>query len=398
MAQEITVPRLGWTMEEGTFGGWLKPDGAEVKEGEPLFTVESDKAEEGIEALASGILRISPGGPEAGDVVAVGKLLGHLVKAGEAAPVPAAGSPTPAPSTKHVAKAQPSGSQLLVHAPGTESVHRRRAAVSPRARRVARELNVDYSKVRGSGRTGRIVERDIRAAASTARATQPSAHVRKLIAERMLTSAQTTASVTLITKADATELKKLREQLKTVNPTLNKSVPSVTDLFLKLTAAALAQHPSLNSRWDNGQVVIERQIHIGVAVDTPAGLLVPVLRDVQQLTLDQIAAASRSLLERAHGRQLRPDEFQGGTFTITNLGMHGIDAFTPIINLPQCAVLGLGRIVREPAVFQDQIVPRDMLTLSLTFDHRVVDGAPAARFLNALSRAVEQPFPWLINP
>ncbi|HEV3007212.1 MAG TPA: 2-oxo acid dehydrogenase subunit E2, partial [Pirellulales bacterium] len=172
--------------------------------------------------------------------------------------------------------------------------------------------------------------------------------------------------------------------------------PSFTDLIVKLAAMALRQHPSLNASWRDDGIVIWDEINIGVAVDTEAGLVAPVVRDVPSLGLRQLAAETRRLIERARARRLSAEELQGGTFTVTNLGMFGIDAFTPIVNLPECAILGIGRIVREPAVIGETIAPCDALTLSLTFDHRVVDGAPAARFLDALRQAAEQPAAWLV--
>ena len=168
-------------------------------------------------------------------------------------------------------------------------------------------------------------------------------------------------------------------------------IPSYNDLLVKLTAVILERHPLLAAQWNDCEIIIPAEFHISVAVDTEAGLLAPVVRNANKLTLRQVAAEMRKLSERARAGKLTSEQMQGGVFTITNLGMFGIDAFTPIINLPQCAILGVGRIVREPAVVNDQVIPRDQMTLSLTFDHRVVDGAPAARFLNDLRQAIEQP-------
>jgi pyruvate dehydrogenase E2 component (dihydrolipoamide acetyltransferase) len=216
-----------------------------------------------------------------------------------------------------------------------------------------------------------------------------------MIADRLLRSVQSTAPVTLTTTVDATNLVNLRGQFKAVAPTSNLPVPSYTDFFVKLTATALQTHPLLNARWDGETIVMEKGIHIGVAVDTEAGLFVPVIRDVGSLGLRQVAARSLELIERARQRKLQAQEMQGGTFTITNLGTYGIEAFTPIINYPECSILGIGRIRLQPVVYQNQIVPRNRVSLSLTFDHRIVDGAPAARFLQTLSEAIENPAPWL---
>ncbi len=214
----------------------------------------------------------------------------------------------------------------------------------------------------------------------------------------MLEGAHATAPVTLTTTADATNLVSLRRPFKTAIRSEGEIIPSYLDVVVKLVARALQEHPALNQQWIDGRIVCPDGVHIAVAVDTPAGLLAPVLRDVPSLPVREIAARTSELARRAQSAQLAPAELGGGTFTISNLGAFGIDAFTPIINVPQCAILGLGRIDRRPAVVggADQIVPRDMVTLSLTFDHRIVDGAPAARFLATVSHAIENPGPWLV--
>jgi pyruvate dehydrogenase E2 component (dihydrolipoamide acetyltransferase) len=379
MAHEITVPRLGWKMEEGTFGGWLKADGDKVREGDELFVLESDKASESITAIDAGILRLIAGGPQTGDVVKVGQRLGYLVAPGEA-------TPSDPRETVSSTAASPRETTSRVVTKPREMPSQERPAISPRARRVARELGVDWSQLTGSGRTRRIIERDIRAAQQTnGDRVLPLSPIRRLIAARMAESARTTAPVTLTTKADATGWHAFRERRKSEGG----FVPGYTELILSVTAKALRQHPLLNARWQSDAIVQCAGIHIGVAVDTPAGLIVPVIRDADHLDVDQLAARLHDLAERARSRRLRTEEMEGGTFTITNLGMYGIDAFTPIINLPECAILGIGRVVTEPAFHEGQIVPRQRVTLSLTFDHRVVDGAPAARFLNDVRLLIE---------
>jgi pyruvate dehydrogenase E2 component (dihydrolipoamide acetyltransferase) len=270
-------------------------------------------------------------------------------------------------------------------------------AITPRARRAARELGIDWRRLRGGGRSGRIRERDVRTAATAAPASAgrvlPPTPVRKVIAERMARSAHTAAPVTLTTAVDATNLVGLRAQFKAAG---GEPVPGYTDLIVKLTALVLRRHPQLNALWRDDGLFLSDAVHIGIAVDTDAGLLAPVLRDVAALAVRQVAEQSRALIEQARAQRLTAEQMQGGTFTVTNLGMHSIDAFTPIINLPQVAILGVGRITRQPAVVNEQIVPRDRLTLSLTFDHRAVDGGPAARFLDALRGAIEQPAAWLV--
>lgn len=393
MAVEITVPRLGWSMEEGVFVAWLKRDGELVKAGEPLFTLEGDKAEQEVEAIDSGILRIPPDGPKEGATVAVGTILGYLVQAGEAVSFEAGKALGGPRETQAPEAATPLPGETVTR---VQTVPQRPAA-SPRARHVAAELGVDWMHLQGSGRTGRIRERDVRAATPQGQPggrVVPLSPLRKVIAERLVSGLRQTAPVTLTTTADATNLVNLRQQFRAA--AAGEPIPAYTDFLIRLAAIVLEKHPLLNAIWQGEHLLLPEGIHVGIAVDTEAGLVVPVVRDAQALSLRQLAAQTRELLERARSRRLTPEQMQGGTFTITNLGMYGIDAFTPIINPPQCAVLGVGRIVREPAVVEGQIVVRDRLVLSLTFDHRIVDGAPAARFLDALRQCVEQPGPWLV--
>jgi pyruvate dehydrogenase E2 component (dihydrolipoamide acetyltransferase) len=368
MAIPITVPRLGWNMEQGVFVGWLKADGAAVRAGEALFTLESDKATEDVEGFDAGVLHIPADGPRKGDVLAVGTVIGFVLQAGE--PIPVANQPSAAPERAVAMVAETT-------APETRASSRDRPSSSPRARRTAANLGIDWKEATGTGRTGRIRERDVLALST------PGDSTRRVIAERMVVSQRSTASVTLTTTIDATNLVNIRAEWK------GDCVPTYTDLFVKLTALALEKHPVLNAHWNKDRIVFQEGIHIGIAVDTDAGLLVPVVRDVPRLSLKELAIRSRDLIDRARQRKLSASEMQGGTFTVTSLGAFGIDAFTPIINYPECAILGIGRIRRCPVVVDDQIVIRDQVTLSLTFDHRITDGAPAARFLQTLSAAIE---------
>jgi pyruvate dehydrogenase E2 component (dihydrolipoamide acetyltransferase) len=265
--------------------------------------------------------------------------------------------------------------------------------------------------VAGTGKTGRIRERDIRAAARTGTAItagEPAglasgeyreilvSAVRKTIAERMLQSARSTAAVTITTTVDATNLVNLRQQFKSVGGTDQAPVIGYTDIAIKLAALALAKHPLLNAAWNGETIRVWRDVHVGLAVDTDAGLLVPVIREAGRLTLREIAVRSRSLVERARQGKLTAAEMQGSTFTITNLGPMGIEVFTPLINPSECAILGLGRIGSQVVVQDKQFVARDRMIMSLTFDHRIVDGAPAARFLQSLGMLIENPSPWLL--
>jgi pyruvate dehydrogenase E2 component (dihydrolipoamide acetyltransferase) len=276
--------------------------------------------------------------------------------------------------------------------------------VSPVARRLAEEAGVDLAALAAQKPGARIQREDVEEVIAQRPRGQavPITQIRRVIAQRMVESSQATAAVTLTTEADATDLVALREQLKASLAPRGLIVPTYNDFITKLTGLALQEHPILNAYWkpgggpdDGGEIFIPDYVHIGVAVDTEAGLLVPVIRDAPAKSVQQIAEEARILADKARAGQLTLDDMQGGTFTITNLGMYGIDAFTPIINLPQCAILGVGRIISKPAVWNDQVVPRKMIALSLTFDHRVVDGAPAARFLNTVREYTEQPYLWL---
>lgn len=400
MPTPITVPRLGWSMEEATFSAWLKSDGDAVQSGEALFALESDKATQDVEALDSGRLHLPADAPKPGDVVTVGQTIGFFLAAGEAPPasgkVPSASTtaaPAP-PAAGDAVSVKASETPAPPIAPGSSNATPR---ISPRALRVAGELGVDWTRLVGSGSTGRIREQDVRAAArqGTSPTTNPAPRssgltgFRRTIADRMVASLRESAPVTLHTQVDATAFVAWRNRLKAAADATASIVPTYTDLLMHVTAHALAKHPSVNARWENGDLRPSRDIHIGLAVDTEAGLMVPVVRDVPSLALDALAAGTRDLAQRARARKLAPDELRGGTFTITNLGTFGIDEFTPIINPPECAILGVGRIQRRPWIVQDAVVPRDLLTLSLTFDHRAMDGAPAARFLQAIASAIE---------
>jgi len=509
VAIEVVMPRLGWTMETGVVAEWLKKDGDTVQAGEVIFTVESDKAVQEVEALDSGVLRIPPDAAPAGASVPVGSVVAYLVAPGEAgSPAPGnadnpalsdadgpttmdvdreqAPGPDPelgldAPATPTVDADRPAG----LDAPGTPAVaaNNRRVpdvvgttglagltgvAASPRARRVAGELGVDWMATTGTGRSGRIVERDVRALAertsqaARARVTplarrlaaetnvdlaaletrrpgqriaradvevaarnghdgrdeydgreqlagtaepapttglrEPLSHIRRITAQRMAGSAHTTAPVTLTTDADATALVEVRNRIKTALAGSDLRVPTYNDLLTRLVALTLLQQPWMNCSLEDDAIVRHEGVHVGLAVDTERGLFVPVIRDAHLKSIQQIATESARLVAAARASRAGADDLRGGTFTISNLGMYEIDAFTPIINLPECAILGVGRIVARPIVVDEEteeVAVRRMMALSLTFDHRVVDGAPAARFLQQVKRWVEQPYAWL---
>jgi pyruvate dehydrogenase E2 component (dihydrolipoamide acetyltransferase) len=278
---------------------------------------------------------------------------------------------------------------------------------SPRARRLASSLGIDWKLLIGSGAGGRIRECDVKAASTnltspitTAGKAQriPILKKRKLIAQRLVASRQLTVPVTLTTKADATNLVNLRNQFKSTNGT--HPIPSFQDIITKLVAEVLKEHMFLAGRWDEDVIVLpaHHELHIGMAVETEDGLLVPVIRNVAGLNLRDVAVQSKSLVQQAREGKITAAQMQGGVFTITNLGAFGIDSFTPVINYPEAAILGLGAIRKEPVFLDDgKVVAQLQLALSLTFDHRIVDGAPAARFLQALVSAIVNPSAFLLG-
>lgn len=378
----VTIPRLGWNMDEGTFVEWLKADGEPVRAGDVIFGLEGEKATEEVESLDAGTLHIPASGPKPGDKIAVGAVIGYLLQAGESSPDV---GPVESPASRERERLEIV--PPIAHGPGSP---RATPAITPRARRLANERGIDWSRVRGSGSSGRIRERDI--AAHATEPVIPITPIRRAIAARMMESRHSTAPVTLTSIVDATRLVELRARFKTEG---GGPTPSFTDCFMKLAAIALQKHPLFASRWTDAGIVTTKRFDIGMAVETDAGLLVPVVRDVLALTLREIATRSHDLIDRGRKGTLSASDMQGGCFTVTNLGSFGINAFTPIINPPECAVLGIGRITRQPVMDGDRVVGRELVTLSLTFDHRIVDGGPAARFLQTLAKNVENPGEYL---
>ncbi len=372
MATEITVPRQGWSMEEAIFSVWLKAHGEMVRSGDALFAVESDKATQEIESFDGGLLYLAPDAPKPGEKVGVGQVIGYLLAEGESAPSSGVRSQESGVRSQVAAAAVPVEVPVPVHSKPEASVS------TPRARRVAEELNIDWSSVPGTGRGGRIREADIRKAAAAS-------------ATRKFAAVHTMVPVTLHTTADATALVGLHDDFKKADSAAGAVIPSCGDMLVKLAAIALQKHPVLNSRWDGETLRTSPDIHIGIAIDTESGLRIPVIHDPSNLPLRDIARRSRELTERAHAAQLTADEMRGGTFTITDLGAFGIDTFTPTITEAECATLGLGRILRQPVASGDGVAFRDIITLSLTFDRRVCEDAPAARFLQTLVGLIESP-------
>jgi pyruvate dehydrogenase E2 component (dihydrolipoamide acetyltransferase) len=430
---EIRIPRLGWSMEEGTFVGWLKRAGDEVAVGQPLFELEGEKALQEIESVDAGVLHIPADAPQPGSIVPVGTLLGYLLAPGESIPTgnssPPQDSASPAkPSTTIESVAAAPSVRRLARELGvnlnelaasgisgritTDDVRRvagpspvetlpraEKPIATPRARRIAAERGIDWTRLRGTGRNGRIRESDVRAASQSGNAVAAMSPRRKAIADKLRVSRDRTIPVTLTTTADAANLWELREQFKASQA---QAVPSWTDIIACLAARVLERFPAMAARWSHDHAalipVAPSEFGIGIAVDTPDGLLVPVVQNIRQMSLMAVVAESRRLVESARGGRLTAADMQGGVFTISNLGASGIDGFTPIINYPEISILGLGAIRREPVVMPDDtIAPRHRMTLSLTFDHAAIDGAPAAEFLNELASAIRNPAAQLLD-
>jgi pyruvate dehydrogenase E2 component (dihydrolipoamide acetyltransferase) len=387
-------------MEEGKFLAWLRKDGDFIKEGDPLFTLESDKAAQEVEAIDSGLLHIALNGPKPGDVIKVGHVLGYLLAEGETVPV--ATAPTVPTAPPHVETTTPISDPIPE--PMVKSITKpmsEETPASPRARRAAKEHRVDLAKLAPTGSGGRIRERDVLAAATSISTTGmkqvPLTPMRRTIAARLMHSRQTTVPVTITARCDATALLAFRQQLKSLSSSLQHAIPTINDILVKLTAAALRQHPMLAATWAEDHLLLPESIHLGIAVDTEAGLLVPVIRDAGSSTLTQIAVQSQKLIAAARSGQLVAADMQGACFTLSNLGSLGVEAFTPVINPPESAILGIGAIVRGAVPLDDgTLTARDRLTLSLTFDHRVNDGAAAARFLQTLRHLIEHPLLGLV--
>lgn len=390
MAHQVRMPRLSQDMTQGRIVEWLKREGDAVQEGEPLVSIETDKAEVEVQAPHSGILRrvlVS-----AGADVEIGAPLAILGEAGENVEELLKTVVPHVPKPSRPAEAAPTVPSTKAAAPSDSLPTGKRQPVSPAARRVAKELHVDPSQVVGTGAAGLVVEEDVRAFASKRAAKRadevpanvrviPFTGIRRRIAERLSLSRHTAADVTTVVDVDMTEVATLRKA----------SGAAYTAYVLWATAQALREFPILNASLDGDRILIKTDIHLGVAVALEEGLVVPVMRSADRMSVVEISRAMDALAARARDGQLGPDELSGSTFTVTNSGAFGSLFFTPIINQPEVAVLGMGKVADTPAVRDGQILVRKVMYLCLSYDHRVVDGAPAVQFLQAVKRRLEQP-------
>ena len=433
-AYQVVMPRLGLTMREGKILEWYKKDGDIVKKGEPLFSIENEKASLDIESPANGLLQIQipvdvtvPILSPVALLLGSGQAGGHHVVAGV----------LPLTAENNATKIIPLQENLSTKSTNTNGL------ATPKARILARKEGIDLSLITGTGIRGMIVCADVTQqilATGTIRATplaklkaaeagidlhgvtgsgprgmvrcddlkrvpgiksddqgiegiKPLSELRSIISSRLGQSWMERPQVTLTTEADATLFVEARKQLNLELAKKNVKI-SLNTLFVKIAAIAISEFPYINVSLIPEGLYQHPNINIGLAVDTDRGLLVPVLQEANLKSFQEIQNELDGLTERTLKGNNRKDELSGGTFTITNLGTFDIDAFTPIINPPECAILGIGRIHQKPVAYENQIALRSMVALSLSFDHRLVDGAPAARFLQRIKQFVEQPFLW----
>ena len=410
MAYEVLMPQLGLTMEEGTVSAWIKHEGDAVKAGDVILEITTDKLTNEVTSEYDGVLLKIVA--QEGEDIPVKGLLAYIGQPGEA--VGGAAAPAAAPAVE----AAPAAAPAVAPVPAAQ-VGGKRVKISPLARKTAQKMGVDYTVLTGTGPSGRIVVKDVLAAAAAPKAAPAPvavpveapkaaapaapkaglelmegdtvvklAGMRKVVAQRMLQSHTEIPPVTQNIKVDVTELMSFRKMLM---DTTGKKY-SVNDLILKATAKCLRQHPEMLVSFDGDQIIQRAHVNIGMAVALDAGLIVPVIRDADKMSLDSISAAAKDLATRAKENKLTPDEYKGSTFSVSNLGMFGIETFTPIINQPDAAILGVCAIEDEVALdAEGKLFNKKVMRLSVTLDHRLLDGAVVARFEMDLRDLLQSP-------
>jgi len=397
---EITIPKLGLTMESAKLARWLLRSGDEVTEGAPVLVIETDKVTYEVPAPASGILH--PVAPE-GKTCSVEETVGYVAKDQEEYERIVKQYPSPEGEAAEILPGEEPSAMPLSSPPSGDHFKS-----SPLARAMAAEHNLDLSAIKGTGPGGRIVRADILraleekaklaakrieelaepgpASRKDIRETIPIRGVRKIILDNMFQSLSQSAQLTIHTEASAEALVALRDRL-----AADGHKVSFNAILVKTAAMALRLHPKVNASVENDMIQVWRQIHIGLAMEANDALIVPVVRTPDRKTIRDIDCEIADLIKKLRENRLSPDDLLHGTFTITNLGSADIDFFTPIIRPPESAILGVGRIVNKPVVRKDTLVPEARLGLSLTFDHRIIDGAPGARFLKTIKDMIEDP-------
>ncbi|MER2106612.1 MAG: dihydrolipoamide acetyltransferase family protein [Solibacillus sp.] len=430
MSKEVFMPKLSSTMEVGTLLQWYKEVGDFVEVGDPLFEVMTDKINIEVESYEEGILRAKL--YEADDQVPVNQVIGYIGEEGEEIPsikkttstienepntvetfyqneevrINPTGKVRATPAARKIAcennlnlhEIEGTGPKGRIQKIDVEQ-HANTQKITPLAKKIADDLGVPTQIIQGTGVHEKITKQDVLASFKPDTEnvkTKKLSGMRKTIAQRMSHSAYTAPHVTVQTTVDMTKLKQLREQLL---PTVEKQSGhriSYTDLLIKFVSKALQKHPTLNATLKDDVITYHEQINVGIAIALDEGLIVPVLRNTQMLGLQEITALSKELGKKAKKNELLIDHLSGGTFTISNLGNYDIDHFTPIINSPEVAILGVGRIKEQPIVIDGSVEIRLIMGLSLSFDHRVIDGAPAAAYLTDLKHLIENPYELLL--
>jgi pyruvate dehydrogenase E2 component (dihydrolipoamide acetyltransferase) len=400
MATEIKLPRLGQGMEAGTIVKWLKSEGDQVEKGEPLYELDTDKVTQEVEADASGVLlriAVAEGEVEVGRTIAfIGEQGEEVAAASAGDAAPAAARPEPAVAETERAEPEPAPVPQTSRANG-------RVKASPLARRIARERGIDIAQLHGTGPDGRIVAEDVERAAKAPAAaptpvaapvvtpgeveTRPLTSIRRTIARR-LTEAWAVPVFQLTISVDMTRATALLAKLREANPEVRITA---TDVLTRLSAAALIRHRDVNAQFTDDAILIFPNANVGIAVAAPQGLVVPVVRGAEHLTIPQIAAVRADLVARARDAKLRSEDLEGGTFTISNLGMFGVEQFIAVLNPPQAAILAVGSTDDRVVAVNGVPAVRPTMTLTLTCDHRAVDGATGAGFLRTLKASLEEP-------
>jgi pyruvate dehydrogenase E2 component (dihydrolipoamide acetyltransferase) len=415
MASKVIMPKLSPTMEEGQIARWLKKEGDKVSMGEPLAEIDTDKATMEMQALANGVLRkilINEG-----ESAPLGQLIAVIGEPNE--DIESVLAEAPAPSKKEPEAKQPEAKEpepkaeeppppppQSAPAPAPTDNGRQgrapdsgRMIVSPLAARMAADSGVDLRSIRGTGPGGRIIKRDIetamtqpKTAVATATASgyrdEPATQIRQTIAKRLVTSIGPVPHFFLTVDIEMDRAAEMRESIKSLDPDLKISI---NDIIIKCTAAALMQHPQVNASFQEKFIRYYEHADIGVAVAIEDGLITPVIRAADQKSLSQIAGEVRELAERARSKKLKPEEYTGATFSISNLGMFGIDEFTAVINPPEGAIIAVGAMTPKPVVRDNQVVVKQMMRVTMSCDHRVIDGATGAKFLQTFKKILENP-------
>jgi len=393
------MPALEMAQETGKIVSWVKKEGDTVAKGEILLEVETDKAVVEIEATSDGVLAGVKS--HEGDVVPVGTTIAWLVAPGEAPPADAPSAAPAARTMTSTAATSSSAAQRETRAAAAPTVDAGKSPqISPKARRLAKEKGIDFTKIRGTGPDGTITSEDVMKAAeggATAATAAPPASVAasstlsaiaRLMAERTTQSWTQVPHFFLVRDVDGSALIELREKM-------GPKAVTHTDLLVAVTAKVLAKHPKMNASWENGGIRMNPSVNISIAMAVQDGVVGAVIPNTDKTAITEIATQRKELTERARGGRLKPGDVSGGTFTITNLGMYNVDAFNAIIAPPQAAILAVGRIADRVVAVNGQPAVRPMMTLTLSGDHRVVDGAQAAVFLNDLAEAIRAPGDWI---